>query len=199
MNEIFRLLLAQKQAKDQQESPDQVVRHVMIHRLSPSPSDGMALPSSQEPPIITDGWTREIRRRGSSIDNPHELLEKQFAGMQHHNHSSTIESHSMDRVDLPEQVSMSSLHESESDCLMSPLPHHNDVIVHDGNILQQELECTDGVVVSDRMNLLIPKERKRAAIHHLTVVPLLYRTPQQLLSVRVRDNHSNTLKVTFPY
>ena len=174
---------------EQNEAPDPAMRPVMKHRLSTSPSVGWGFISADDSSNITDGWTREVHRRVSSIDNPQEMIDKQFSGM-HHSTGDPIQS-------LSQHISLSS--ENSSYVLTSPTKQVNitKLETHDGNVQKQELESTDGVVVSDRMDMILQKGKKRATIindserfHAITLQPqpLKPQTPRQLLALRVIFN-----------
>lgn len=165
---------------EQIEAPDPAIRPVMKHRLSTSPSGGLGYVSSDDANNITDGWTREVHRRVSSPENPQEMLDRQFFGMHH--------------SQVAQQISISSANTSTDDLIYPPLSQQsiNGAELHDGNVQWQELESTDGVVVSDRMDVLIQKGKKRATIvnsEHFHDVPTqqsLPQSPRQLLALRVK-------------
>lgn len=191
--------MVQKQAREQSESPDPVVRQVMRRRLSTT-AEGLHNTSLEQTdggggPNVTDGWAREMRRRTSS--NPQEALERQFASMQHDNLPSSPLGPLLN-------ASVSSLQDSFSDgsSLVSPLRHRSGMEevtanVHDGNVQQQELENTENVIVGDRMELIMPKEKKRPGISSLssngdvpppppplsTGLSLFKRSPQRVIAL----------------
>ena len=204
VDEIFRLLLAQKQARERENEEQQEpgLRPVMVDRLTTSPS-GMVHSSSAEQDISrhsredtkprrrrsnienspqkSEVWTRgEIRRH--SYDNPHDVLDRQFSAMYDNQPSlPAAVSYQQPRIkrrsrDMTTSISTKD-HDSDDDVLISPLQRVNPFNIHDGNIQCQLLEDTKGITVSDRMDILVPKGKTRASI--LTTHSVSQPTPLQ--------------------
>ena len=207
VDEIFRLLLAQKQARERENEEQQEpgLRPVMVDRLTTSPS-GMVHSSSAEQDISrhsredtkprrrrsnienspkkSEVWTRgEIRRH--SYDNPHDVLDRQFSAMYDNQPSlPAAVSYQQPRIkrrsrDMTTSISTKD-HDSDDDVLISPLQRVNPFNVHDGNIQRQLLGDTKGITVSDRMDILVPKGKTRSSI--LTNHSVSQPTPLQISS-----------------
>lgn len=191
VDEIFRLLLAQKQAREleNEERQEPGVRPVMIHRLATSPS-GVVHSSSAEQdisrhsredtksgrrrsnveisPLKPEVGTREIRRH--SYDNPHDVLDRQFSAMYSDNQPSlpAAVSSQQPRIkrksrDMTTSISIKD-HDSDDEVLVSPLQRVDPFNIHDGNIQHQLLGDTKGITVPDRLDILVPKGKTRSSI-----------------------------------
>lgn len=206
VDEIFRLLLAQKQARERENEEQQEpgVRPVMIHRLTTSPS-GVVHSSSAEQdirrhsredtkpsrrrsnveisPQEPEVWTRETRRH--SYDNPHDVLDRQFSAM-YDNQPSLLAAVSSQQPrikrksrDMTTSISTKD-HDSDDEVLINPLQRVVPFNIHDGNIQHQLLGDTKGITVSDRLDILVPKGKTRSSI--LTTRSASQPTPLQISS-----------------
>ena len=146
VDEVFRLMLAQKQAQERDESPNPGIRQVMIHRLSASPPGG--LPTEQDGSQRVTEWVEEVHRHNSVLAG-NEISDDELE-------------HDRSRTNLTD-----SQLESDDDGVgvISPLnKEHISMALHDGNIQQQKMEDTTGVVVSNRFDFLVTKGKQRASI-----------------------------------
>lgn len=131
-------MLAQKQAQEREELTDPGVRQVMLRRLSASPPGGLPTEQTKR----TNEWAREAQRR--HLEGKEEVEDQQEDN---------------------DQTWESSDNENGSGMLLNPLQRESLIAAqHDGNVQQQEMEDTTGVVVSDRLDLLVPKGRQRTSI-----------------------------------